>query len=431
MIDVAEVRIWGNLVGAVSWNNSRGYASFEYDPDFLKLGYDLAPIMMPSGQASTGNMIFNFPNLSFETFNGLPGMLADSLPDKYGTQLIDRWLSEQGRAPDSINPLERLCYTGKRGMGALEYEPALKIFEGSAKSLEINRLVRLASEVLAKRNQLKMNMNGLDEVDLLEIIRVGTSAGGARAKAVIAYNKSTGEVRSGQIDNLDGYDYWIIKLDGVTNEMLGDPIGYGKIEYAYYCMAKKCGINMTECELKIENDRSHFMTRRFDREGRDKIHMQSLCAIAHFDYNQPAAYSYEQAFQILRRLQLPYTDSEELFRRICFNVVARNQDDHAKNISFLMDKEGHWKLSPAYDVTYAYNPEKKWTKFHQMSINGEREDITRAGIIQLAANMNIKKPNYIIDEIIEVVSNWSEYAKNAGLDSEKIKAIERTLVLKI
>lgn len=260
---------------------------------------------------------------------------------------------------------------------------------------------------------------------------MGTSAGGARAKAVIAYNKSTGDIRSGQISNLKDYEYWIIKLDGVTNEQLGDPMGYGMIEYAYYLMAKDCGINMVDCDLKLENNRAHFMTRRFDRKGQNKIHMQTLCGIAHFDYNQSDAYSYEQVFQVIRNLNLPYTDSEELFRRMCFNVVARNQDDHTKNISFLMEQSGKWMLSPAYDMTYAYNPEKKWTRRHQMSINGKWEEISREDINQLAANMNIKKTSKIIDEVIEVISNWPEYAKSAGVDIAKIKAIHNNLELNI
>ncbi len=431
MIDVAEVRIWGEFVGAVAWNADSGYASFEYDRGFLKRGYDLAPLTMPIRRALDGHTIFEFPDLRFITYSGLPGMLADSLPDRYGTELVNRWLAEQGRSPGSITPVERLCYTGKRGMGALEYEPPLKMFESEAKSIELDKLVRLASQVIADRDKLRTNMSELDKDGLNDIIRVGTSAGGARAKAVIAYNKISGDIRSGQTDNLNGYDYWIIKLDGVTNKQLGDPEGYGKIEYAYYFMAGDCGINMTECDLKYENKRAHFMTRRFDREGGEKIHMQTLCGLAHFDYNQPLSYSYEQAFQVIRQLNLPYPDSEELFRRMCFNVVARNQDDHTKNISFLMDKKGVWRLSPAYDITFAYNPERKWTRRHQMSINEKRDDITREDILSLASNMNIKKPGEILDRIIETISRWPEYAKNTDVDPDKIRAINKTLILDI
>lgn len=429
--NAAEVRIWDNPVGAVLWDNTKGYASFEYDPNFLKLNYDLAPLTMTLKQALAGKRIFEFPRLNFETYHGLPGMLSDSLPDKFGTQLINSWLAQQGRGVGSINPIERLCYTGKRGMGALEYNPPIKIFESMNKPIEIDRLVSLASEVLSERKQFSTNFTSMDDDSLKELIQVGTSAGGARAKAVIAYNKSTGDVRSGQIDNLRDYEYWIIKLDGVTNEQLGDPLGYGKIEYAYYLMAKDCGINMANCRLMIENGRAHFMTKRFDRKGLDKIHMQSLCGIAHYDYNDPGAYSYEQAFQVLRKLRLPYPDSAELFRRMCFNVVARNQDDHTKNVSFLMGKDCIWELSPAYDMTYAYNPSRKWTKQHQMSINGKRENILREDILAVGTKMNIKNPKETIDKVIEIVSNWTKYAKNAEVDSEKIKAIQETLELSI
>ncbi len=431
MVDTAEVRIWNKLVGGVFWDDSKGYASFEFDPSFLKLGYDLAPITMPLEQVLSSNQIFYFPGLNFDTYHGLPGMLSDSLPDRYGMQLINSWLSQQGRAVDSINPVERLCYTGTRGMGALEYSPPIEISKSEDKSIEIDRLVQLASDVLAERDQLNANLNSMDEDGLRQLVQVGTSAGGARAKAVIAYNKTTGDVRSGQIDTLRDYDYWIIKLDGVTNKQLGDPLGYGKIEYAYYRMAKACGINMANCRLMMENGRAHFMTKRFDREGLEKIHMQSLCGIAHYDYNEPGVYSYEQAFEVIRRLKLPYADSEELFRRMCFNVVARNQDDHTKNISFLMGKDRTWKLSPAYDMTYAYNPARKWTKQHQMSINGKRADITHDDILKMAQNMNIKNPKEVIENVIDVVSNWIEYARSAEVDSARIQSIQGTLKLNI
>ncbi len=378
---------------------------------------------------STNNSIFSFPNLNKETYKGLPGMLADSLPDKYGNKLIEAWLARNGRDAGSFNPVERLCYTGKRGMGALEYEPASKLFDDSSKSIEIEKLVQLAKDILTERKYLKANIHSKADDGLLDIIRVGTSAGGARAKAIIAYNEKTGDVRSGQIDGLEDYDYWIIKFDGVTNEQLGDPKGYGKIEYAYYLMAKECGINMTDSRLLEKNRRAHFMTRRFDRQGTKKLHLQTLCAIAHFDYNDPAAYSYEQAFQVMRQLRLTYRDSEELFRRMCFNVIARNQDDHTKNISFLMDENGKWALSPAYDVTYAYDPANKWMEDHQMSINGKRKDIERSDMVALAKKMNIKKPDEIIEKIISTVMNWSEYADRAKVSAKQVKAIEKTFLI--
>lgn len=428
MVSIAKVNIWDTFVGAVAWDDSRGYATFEFDPNFLKKKWDLSPLMMSIEDVSKSRSIFSFPNLNKETYKGLPGMLADSLPDKYGNKLIEAWLARNGRDAGSFNSVERLCYTGKRGMGALEYKPATHAFDDSSKSIEIEKLVRLAKDVLSDRENLKTRISAGSDEGLLDIIRVGTSAGGARAKAIIAYNKKTGAVRSGQIDGLEDYDYWIIKFDGVTNEQLGDPKGYGKIEYAYYLMAKECGINMTDSRLLEKNRRAHFMTKRFDRQGTKKLHLQTLCAIAHFDYNDPAAYSYEQAFQVMRQLRLPYRDAEELLRRMCFNVIARNQDDHTKNISFLMDENGKWALSPAYDVTYAYDPANKWMKDHQMSINGKRKDIERSDMVALAKKMNIKKPDKIIEKIISKVMNWSKYADKAKVSAKQTKAIERTFL---
>jgi serine/threonine-protein kinase HipA len=429
VVDVAEVKIWGNRVGAVAWNESRKLATFEYDPDFLQNGLDLSPIKMSLSDARNGNRIYSFPELDSKTFMGLPGLLSDSLPDRFGTALLDRWLSEQGRTIDTVNPVERLCYTGTRGMGALEYHPPKREIKDKKKVIDIERLVKLASDVLMERSDLHADISRLDREDILEIIRVGTSAGGARAKAVVAYNKRTGNLRSGQIDNLDEYEYWIIKLDGVTNQQLGDPSGYGKIEYAYYLMAKDCGIYMSDCELKHEGDRAHFMTKRFDRDTNGKIHMQSLCGLSHMDYNKPRVYSYEQAFQAIRTLGLNYPASEELFRRMCFNVIARNHDDHTKNISFLMDKNGEWSLSPAYDVTYAYNPMAEWTKSHQMTINGKADQIVRSDLTDVASKMNINKPDAIIDGIDDVVADWPRFAGRAGVDQGKIDAIKKTHVL--
>ncbi|MBW2741230.1 MAG: type II toxin-antitoxin system HipA family toxin [Deltaproteobacteria bacterium] len=428
MVSIAKINIWNTFVGAVAWDDSRGYATFEFDPNFLKKKWDLSPLMMSIEDVSKSRSIFSFPNLNKETYKGLPGMLADSLPDKYGNKLIEAWLARNGRDAGSFNSVERLCYTGKRGMGALEYKPATHAFDDSSKSIEIEKLVRLAKDVLSDRENLKTGISAGNDEGLLDIIRVGTSAGGARAKAIIAYNEKTGDVRSGQIDGLEDDDYWIIKFDGVTNEQLGDPKGYGKIEYAYYLMAKECGINMTAGRLLEKNRRAHFMTKRFDRQGTKKLHLQTLCAIAHFDYNDPAAYSYEQAFQVMRQLRLPYRDAEELLRRMCFNVIARNQDDHTKNISFLMDENGEWALSPAYDVTYAYDPANKWMKDHQMSINGKRKDIERSDMVALAKKMNIKKPNEIIEKIISKVMNWSKYADKAKVSAKQTKAIERTFL---
>lgn len=428
MVTLAKVLLWGKMIGAVAWDESRGHAVFEFDDSFARHGLDIAPITMPIDQILSGKRIFSFSELSRKTFSGLPGLLADSLPDTYGNALISKWLSSSGRTAESINPVERLCYTGKRGMGALEYEPVIKPFRDESESIEISELVALANEALSQKEHLNANITAEQNKGLLEIIRVGTSAGGARAKAIIAYNEKTGDVRSGQIDGLDGYEYMIIKFDGVANKHLGDPKGYGRIEYAYYLMATACGITMSPSKLLTEGKRAHFITKRFDRDGAKKLHMQTLCGIAHFDYNDSAAYAYEQAFQVMRKLRLPYSSAEELFKRMVFNVIARNQDDHTKNISFLMDEYGKWSLSPAYDVTYAYDPQNIWMKSHQMSINRKRDNIELSDVLEVAKQMNIKKPIAIIEQVIEAVSSWPRFAKDAGVDKDQIRAIENAFV---
>ena len=431
MTTIARVNIWNTMVGAVAWNEAKGLASFEFDEIFLKKDLDLSPLKMPIADTNNGKKIFSFPELNKETFRGLPGLLADSLPDRFGNRIIEVWLAQQGKNPDAFNSVERLCYIGKRGMGALEYEPILLPVEESSNSLELRELVSLAKNILNEKKNYRTNLNEKKRRSILDIIRIGSSAGGARAKAIIAYNSNTGDVRSGQIDDLKDYEYWIIKFDGVSDKKLGDPQGYGKIEYAYYLMVKDCGIKMSECKLLFEDNRAHFMTKRFDRNGNKKIHMQSLCAIAHFDYNYPSSYSYEQAFQTIRQLKLSHENTEQLFIRMVFNIVARNQDDHTKNISFLMDESGKWSLAPAYDVTYAYDPKSKWMKSHQMSVNGKYDEINRNDILALAKNMNIKKANEKIDKIIDVVSNWNSFAKKAKVNTEQIRFINSVLELKL
>ena len=422
MNTVAAVKIWNRKVGAVLWDESKNVGVFEFDKNFIDSGLDLSPITLSLSEANKGRRVFSFPFLNFETFKGLPGLLADSLPDKFGNQVIDAWLAQQGKTAQSFNPVDRLCYIGKRGMGALEFEPESGSTNIPSNKLEINALVEFAKEVLAERALFQTNLK--DEKGFSDILQVGSSAGGARAKAIIAYNQKTGEVRSGQIDGLEGFDYWLIKFDGVTNHQLGDPKGYGNIEYAYYLMATAAGINMMESELKIENQRAHFMTKRFDRVNNQKMHMQTLCGLAHFDYNMPGSYSYEQALMVMRQMQLPYPDMEELFRRMIFNVMARNQDDHTKNISFLMNSDGKWSLSPAYDVTFAFNPSNFWLKAHQMTINGKKENIELNDILTLAKNVNIKKPQQIIDECREAILKWDEFAEKALIPSAQQKEIK-------
>ncbi|TVS10154.1 MAG: type II toxin-antitoxin system HipA family toxin, partial [Wenzhouxiangella sp.] len=391
MSDVAEVRLWGRTIGAVALESGGEVAEFEYDPAFVNSGIEIAPLTMP-----LSHRVFRFPELPRETFHGLPGLLADSLPDKFGQALINAWLARRGRPPASMNAIERLCYTGDRGMGALEFRPTIGPRATSSRRLEVDALVELASEVLTSRGRLHARFDeDTSESGIADILRVGTSAGGARAKAVIAWNPETNEVRSGQVPVEAGFEHWILKFDGVRGNRdreLDDPQGYGAIEYAYYLMATAAGIDMAECRLFEENGRRHFMTRRFDRDRYGgKRHMQSLCALAHYDYNLPGAYSYEQALQIIRRLGLGPDAVEQQFRRMVFNLVARNHDDHVKNIAFLMDKRGQWRLSPAFDVTYSYNPEGDWTASHQMSVNGKRDGFELEDLRACARNASMKR----------------------------------------
>ncbi len=418
-VETALVYLWNDLVGAVAWDAARELATFEFDRDFLDRDLDLAPLRMPLATARRGDARFSFRNLSHETFRGLPGLLADSLPDNFGNSIINTWLARQGRTPESFSPVERLCYTGTRAMGALEFRPAMQDAFSESVPVEVAELVRLAQTVTTQRSGLTADLAGEATDALLDIIRVGTSAGGGRPKAVIALNEKTGQVRSGQVDAPDGYTHWLLKFDGVHDHQLGEPAGYGRIEYAYSLMAKACGITMTPCRLLEEDDRAHFMTRRFDRpDGHRKLHLQSLCAMAHFDFNEPAMWSYEQAFQVMRELRLPYPDAVQQYRRMVFNVVARNQDDHTKNIAFVMTESGEWRLSPAYDVTYAYNPAGTWTARHQMSINGKREGIELADLLAVADEMNIRKARDVVAEVTESVGRWPEFAAAAGVDDQ-------------
>ena len=332
---VAKIFLWDTLVGAVWWNEETQTAVLEFAPEGIKSNLDVAPIIMPINNMLNGNRIFSFPGLNQETYKGLPGMLADVLPDRFGNAVIDAWLARKGRSAADVNPVERLCFIGTRGMGALEFQPAAEPFMEESEILEMKELVNIASDLIHQKKKLKTNLKENRLQALRSMIQVGTSAGGARAKAIVAFNEKTGEVRSGQLPAGEDFEYWILKFDGIHDAVLGNPAGYGRIEYAYYQMAVDCGIEMMESRLLEENDRAHFMTKRFDRVGNEKLHMQSLCGIAHFDFNMPGAYGYEQAFQIMRQLRLPYQAAEQMFLRMVFNVVARNQDDHTKNIAFL------------------------------------------------------------------------------------------------
>ncbi len=416
MTRVAEVRIWGRLVGAVALSDGGQVASFEYSPEFIAAGLELSLLTMP-----LSNTVYRFPELSRETFHGLPGLLADSLPDKFGNALIDAWLATQGRSPGSFGPIERLCYIGSRGMGALEFRPVLGPRPRKSEKLHLEALVDLAAEVLKHRHNLQASFTpGSVHEGLTEILRIGTSAGGARPKAVIAWNPDTNEVRSGQVQAPVGFSYWLLKFDGVANagdRGLKDPKGYTLIEYVYSLMAKAAGIEMTECRLLEEGPRKHFMTRRFDRTvAGGRLHMQTLGALAHLDYNQPRANACEQAFQVLRELNFTAATREELYRRCIFNLIARNQDDHVKNIAFLMDPEGRWSLAPAYDLTYANDPANRWMSSHQMSVNGKFDGFTTKDLMALTdtASLSVSTATSIIKEVADAVARFDEFAQAAG-----------------
>ena len=409
-VDVARVFLWGKQIGAVAWDDERSVSTFEYSPDFLKTGLELAPLTMPLGSG-----LFRFPELATKTYLGLPGMLADSLPDNFGNSLINAWLAREGRDQSSFSPVERLCYIGPRGMGALEYRPAMRSNNASA-TVHVDELAELAKTMLTSRQDVRL---ALDDDGLAELLRVGTSAGGARAKAIVAWNPSTQEVRSGQVPAPDGFESWIVKFDGVgsSDRGLSDPEGYGRIEYSYHLMARDAGVNMTKSRLFEDHaNRAHFMTRRFDRTATGgKLHTQTLNAMAHLDYNESGAHSYEQALSVTLRI-CGAADTAQLFRRMVFNVVGRNQDDHTKNITFVMDRSGVWRLSPAYDVTWAFNPGGEWTSSHQMTIAGKRDDLTCSDLIEVGKEFGIRSPKTVLDEVVAVFRDWKHYAAEAEVD---------------
>ncbi len=431
-MNVAEVKIWGELVGAVAWDEKTNLASFEYDPKFKKLNWDLAPLKMP---INSSKKIINFPelrkskNAEFDTFKTLPGLLADVLPDKYGNQLINIWLAQQGRPQDSMNPVEMLCFIGSRGMGALEFEPT-SIKESTVTfDIEINSLVDTARKILSNRESFNTNLQKDEGKAVMEILKIGTSAGGARPKAVIAYNEKTGVVKSGQTKAPSGFEHWLIKLDGVSDVQLGASKGYGRVEMAYYNMAIACGIDMMPSKLLEENGRAHFMTKRFDREGGDtKHHIQTFCALKHFDFNLLTSFSYEQLFQTMRELKLSYRDNEQMFRRMAFNVIAKNCDDHTKNFAFRLKKEGKWELAPAYDVCHAYRPESEWVSQHALSINNKRKEITKEDLIVIGKSIKNKKTVSMLEEINETVSHWKKFADEVNVLPELRDAISKTLL---
>ena len=425
--NTAIVSLWGVEIGAVTWDTERNLGIFQYMPEFTDSNIEAAPLTMP-----LNNQIYSFPELARSTFKGLPGLLADALPDKYGSALIDKWLIKEGIDKTEFSPVDRLCYIGTRAMGALEFTPAI---DRKAKphnhALDVAAMVDMASEILTEREQFDASLaqgdDNLNEQTLADILQVGVSAGGARAKAIIAWNEENNEVRSGQLILPEGFQHWLIKFDGVSNNRdkeLADAQGFGLIEYAYYKMALDAGIHMNECRILQEHNRHHFMTKRFDRNERgDKLHMQTLGALCHYDFNQPGAYSYEQAMLVTEKLNLGMAAIEQLYRRALFNIMSRNQDDHVKNIAFLMDSTGEWRLAPAYNLTFAYNPTGEFTSRHQMSLNGKCDNFEQSDFSALAQRFNIprSREKMMVDEVSESVSNWQTHAEDVCIPKEQIE----------
>jgi len=424
MQNLAEVWLWDKFVGALAWAPETASATFEYAPEWMASGVQIAPLQMPI--TPKGQSRFQFPHLNNATYKGLPAAFADTLPDDFGNAVIDAWLARNGRNPDSFTPLERLLYTGKRGMGALEYAPAEQRPQTNQGALEVESLMSMAQEVLNERAGIHSQLDQTDKDSMRAIMQVGTSAGGARAKALIAINKTRNEIRSGQIDAPAGFEHYLLKFDGITErgskrETFGDPQGFGRMEYAYYLMARAAGINISPCELLLEGERAHFLTKRFDRNGNHKLHYQSLCAMDHADFKQPGHYSYEQLFSVARQLRLKRAEAIEIYRRMVFNIVARNHDDHSKNTGFILaSPKADWQLAPAFDIAYSYKPGSPWVNSHQLSLNGKRDNFTRADLVQ-AANLitNFKREAQdIIEQVIAVVSGWQDYAQQAGVSTD-------------
>ena len=429
--NVARVSLGKKTVGALSYDHESGLCAFQYDPSWLNSGVEISPIKLPLSER-----IYQFPALPRETFKGLPGAFADTLPDDFGNAVIDSWLARSGRDRDSFTSLERLLYTGTRGMGALEYSPALDRNLNRNTALELNSLVAMAQSVLDHRADLKKHFSEDESQDALSaILQVGTSAGGARPKAVIGINASRTEIRSGQVDLPDGFEHYLLKFDGVVErannkETFGDPQGYGRMEYAYFLMAQAAGMDISYCELLQEGERAHFMTKRFDRIGNQKIHYQSLCAMDHADYKQPGHYSYEQLFSLMRALKMPKVQALELYRRMVFNIVARNHDDHTKNFGFILNTQNQWQLAPAFDVAYSYRPGSKWVNSHQLSLNGKRDDFIREDLLGPAQNFN-RDAEVIIEQVKDAVSQWPKFAKEAGVFADFTQEIQQAHRLKI
>ena len=434
---VINVNYQESFVGAVTFDIDTGVGAFEYDSEFIKKGIELSPLTMPLSK-----QIYSFPELRDDTFKGLPGLIADSLPDAFGSAVLNAWVAAEGKALNAITPLQRLQYVGKRGMGALEYAPATRLKNlNTSERIEIDSLVAITQEVLDSRGNFSVALNTQDNEDrqaMLSLLSVGTSAGGARPKAVLAFNDDFTQVLSGQVNIPTGFTHYLMKFDGVNEhnnnkETFGDPLGYGAMEFVYYQMARSCGIDMMPCRLLIEGNRRHFVTQRFDRKGNDKIHVQTLNGLAHVNYKQPGSFSYAELFAVGRKLRISAKDAEELLRRLVFNIVARNHDDHAKNFAFMLI-DNTWKLAPAYDLAYSYKPGSPWVSNHWMSLNGKRDDFVREDIFSLEKLVPIfskKKIDQVIDKTIEQVSRWTDLAKDSEVPQFLIKEVSANLRLKL
>ncbi len=421
MNDTAEVYLWGTRIGIIHQDVTKPYASFEYDTDFLNSGIEVSPLRMPLAKN-----IYEFPALAGEPFYGMPGLVADSLPDKFGNAVIEQWLMSLGKSLSDFTAIDRLCYTGKRGMGALEYVPASTDIKDIDENINVQEMVKFASDILADREGISLKAE--DNLTYSQLVQVGSSAGGARAKAIIAWNEETNEVRSGQAQLGTGYDYWLMKFDNVTkngDHGLEDKPEYTLIEYAYYLMAKKAGVTMNECRLYESAGEHHFMTKRFDRENGRKLHMQSLGALAHISYQEPGICGYELAAMYMKEVGISYKEIEQFYRRMIFNCLAVNQDDHVKNISFLMDRNGKWSLSPAYDITFSYNPTNKWLRAHQMTVNGKTAGIGLSDLLEAGSKMGIKERRCkdIIREVLTSVREFPVFAEQVGIKEKTCQYI--------
>ena len=420
---IVEVKLYNDTIGSIEWNDNKGCSTFQYSTNVLNGRIEPSPIIMP-----TQGRIFE-TNRDHINFHNLPYLLSDSMPDDFGNLMMKEWLRQKKLSINDINPVDRLTYVGKRGIGALEYKP-INYKENNNYNVNITELLEVAKKVLEGKEDTFYN--DLDKDSLSDILRIGTSVGGARAKAMIAVktdsNNKIVEIRPGDIIQPEGYSYWLIKIDGANEKSLGEGAGLGKIEYAYYKMAMEAGIDMSESHLYEENGRFHFLTKRFDRTDKgEKTHMQSFGALAGIDYRIPKTSNYETLFRVMKMLQLTYNQFEQQYRRMLFNIIARNHDDHVKNFSFLMNKEGKWHISPAYDITYNYKKGGSWTNVHQSSVNGKFDNFTKSDLLSFGKTFGIKKANYILEEVITVVNQWSRIAKETDIPKNEIESLRKNL----